>query len=863
MDGGSIAYCRTNTESIPSPSENTDNISLGGGVFIDAESGLGATFTMLSGRIYGCTAGCGGGVYVHAPLDQSFGSGQLSLFRMEGGEISDCLSSQDHSSDNPAPYSRTYNGGGGVCVKGSTYGRARFEFVGGTIRACKTYCNGSGVYSNGNFRMDGGLITGCYPASWTEDDRADGDFDKDIHSHGGGVYVRGLSSSNMSYFTMTGGKITGCYGASGGGVMVYGNGIFRMEGNSPEISDCGSVSTNGSLGNGGAIYIQSSTFDFVNGILTRNRATRYGGAVNINASSTFNLSGDCIISYNTAAHGGGLSQEAGECRMTIADDGIRIEHNQAVGGTGVAGNGGGVFIEKGILNISAGMISDNSATGNGGGVSLRTQRISGDMTVNITGGSIVRNTAGLNGGGLDLYADIATGSTVKNNILVNVDSGILSENKAVDGGAVNIWVEPNNSVATMNVGESVAPVISSNEVTGNGGGFCLENGSINIYKGGIAGNLAANGGGVCVKHGNVSVQNGTISSNTATAYGGALYVYNPTADAKTVSFVGGVMDHNTAAYGGGICVDGDINLTTTGTQVTDNTACNGGGIYLLDGAQMLFNGGLIVGNQASKHGEDVSLSTAYGISSSDIHGVGGGVYMDADTELSFDIGSTLGLYGNNADIAADDIFSAGDNTLLKLPDVSSMSLVDSPVPTTDLFWVEDYVEGDVMYSEGTNVMEAEGAVDDVRRYRKSLAELRRIYKLDLANFPAGISTYACIALGYEVIFITVEKSGLAKGESAIFTVSSAANPAADRISVLLTGDGNGTVSKKVAVYAGTWMVEEQPWSWAYTPSGATSITREIGSEMVDNDPEKLVFSFVNSQNAAAPPHDEAIIVNKM
>ena len=114
--------------------------------------------------------------------------------------------------------------------------------------------------------------------------------------------------------------------------------------------------------------------------------------------------------------------------------------------------------------------------------------------------------------------------------------------------------------------------------------------------------------------------------------------------------------------------------------------------------------------------------------------------------------------------------------------------------------------------------------------------------------------YICFALGYEVIYITITKTGLKEGESAIFTIF---KDGVEPVRLILTGKGNGAaVSKKIALTAGVWTVAETPWSWTYEPS-APSITQDIA------DDNKRNFVFGNTKKESLPMNHEHVIYKTM
>lgn len=115
-----------------------------------------------------------------------------------------------------------------------------------------------------------------------------------------------------------------------------------------------------------------------------------------------------------------------------------------------------------------------------------------------------------------------------------------------------------------------------------------------------------------------------------------------------------------------------------------------------------------------------------------------------------------------------------------------------------------------------------------------------------------------LALGYGIIYVTVKKTGLKKGQSAIFQLTKQGD-SKPYITVILTGkDDSGTaVQRSVALFAGTWTVKETNWSWAYS-SDVTEITHSFTKQ---SDAGTL-YEFVNTPRSDTPQHNESIKVNR-
>lgn len=854
MSGGAISYCGFDLSQHywTDGSLKSEVIHRGGAVFISSGSYSG-TFNFTGGIISECTAYRGGAVYVEAPTTGDLGENYG--FHMSGTAIiENCVASHR---------------GGGVYVQATASARGRFKMDGGTIQNCKARSTGCGVHVEGIFDMTGGTIQNNVPNIDT--DPTNTDYSTDYTQEqlmasnaplGGGICAWGYDEDSKAVLNISGGTISGNVAASGGGVMAHDNSEFTLS--NAVIRDNHALGYSGT-GNGGAVYANNATFTFNGGTLSGNKARRYGGAININEGSTMTLNGICTISDNQAGHGGGISQEAGECSMVLSSEGITIQNNIAIGCyeeiqdgyNYTEGNGGGLFIEKGTLTISGGKITGNKANGSGGGIALRSERLSGNITLNVSGNvEITNNIAnndggnegvgdiGGNGGGIDIYSEPSDETNTV--ITANISGGILKGNSADNGGGISVYINSasnDKNSASVSLGEGANAAV--------------------------------------------------IESNTANANGGGLYVFNNTANASTVAFSGGNILKNAShnGMGGGICVDGKVNLTTTGTNVKNNEAKNGGGIYLSGGASMTFNGGLICNNEAEGTPVD-DYTTAYQNDAKNA-GVGGGIYLAANSILNFftegEKPGAFGVYGNTATTAADDIFATGNSTSIQLPNVSKMSLDGFDVPTSELYWVEDYVVKDDNYKSGTKVNTYENGSENILRYRYSLNNFQDINKITFLESEAAkeYSKYVCLALGYEQYFVNLVKAGLKKDDSAIFKVSYLRDgvyiPYRTILFHRLKSDETGNVTASIVLTAGTWKFEEDTaWSGQkYTLSGVTSnlplssnlsavengeFTFEIGSTQYgDLDGAKTFnVTIINSSTGnSLPPSAESAVTNKI
>lgn len=542
MNGGAIKYC----------SSDPDINSFGGAVFIDAEDSNYGKFIMNGGLIEHCSAYRGGAVYIHKSLAE--GATGYGLFTMNGGEILNNSSVE----------------------------------------------SGGGIYTTGKFVMEDGLISNNKAG---ETDNAVDNVVVAQH-HGGGIEAIGESAVVI----MNGGIISENLAASGGGIMAYTDSTFTMNGG---IILGNFASGTGGQGNGGAVYVQAATFNFNNGILKENWARRYGGGININQTATLNLNGKCEILNNSANHGGGISQEAGDCQIELSNENILISGNVARtvdtdddAGDGGPGNGGGLFIEKGILNFSAGTIANNTATGRGGGISMCVKRIGGDIVVNMTGGNIINNAAGSTGGGIDIFADYKDDTSVTNHINVYLYGGLVDCNQSYDnGGGVQVWVNELNSESLFYIGQlmlNTEPTVTNNYSGNNGGAISIASGNVIMAKGLLHNNSAKdNGGSLYINGGNFTMTNGSFDNNTTEISGGAIYI-----DSGNAYIESGTITNNIALNSGGAiyvangniaigtkeCHDVGDSSTHIHPVIESNVASDGGGIYVDGGSTTMWCG---------------------------------------------------------------------------------------------------------------------------------------------------------------------------------------------------------------------------------------------------------------------------------
>ena len=655
--------------------------------------------------------------------------------------------------------------------------------------------------------------------------------------------------------------------------------------------------------------ITSSLFQYcvANSPNAKANQERTSGTVRTNGGAVGNMTlTDVTMQYNySSGHGGGLYWNAHGHKQTICKiDGCKFFYNKtgtegyADEYTTVNGYGGGLMLEGSFEFVNKQTIVKGNSTINAGG---------GICVCGYSGGAntgqstlyyqfnnyvYVEGNEAVNGAGLAfVFKDDRMTFDSTPTITADFDGCIINKNVATTHGG-GIYFEHELDENQEN-GYNYYPItinLNAGTITGNeaimGGGIYVNNESIHCntttnQKVIVSGNSAIqHGGGICILQGSVDMADGSeIKENTSKELGGGLYVYNASETEYTVAFGGGTISNNVAKAGGGISVDGKIALTTTNTDVIENKATNAGGIYLNNHAEMVFKGGMIRKNMAMADLSaenfgytNLTEKTAWHKSVGAIAGVGGGVFLDNNTTLSFEIpqGSDLGLYNNRATAAADDIFANGNGTSVTLPDVSSMNLANWEGAAGRLFWAEDYYsfhqneafKHDAMYAtDGINKVTNFSDPAGNLRYQFALGQLRRNHIQEVS--PKEYTNYVCLVLGYEIFYVNIIKEGLKNGESAMFNIyqvgaNDTAIPANAKLylTTLLTGgeEKDGKVYRTIALPAGHWGVRENDWSYTYQPKEGTGMeeVREIEKDDDINSPndEDKGFLFKNEEKTA-------------
>ena len=295
----------------------------------------GSRFIMEGGTISECSANAGGGLYATNQSTITINNGTISKCKavngyggglyaennstvtIEGGTISGCTA---------------VDSGGGLYADNSA-----IEISGGVISGCKEIGAGGGLYVVGStLNIKGGIISECTAA----DD-------------GSGLYA------NKSTINISGGTISGCEGRWGGGLYAENSSTIEISGGT--ISGC-------KVGAGGGLFVDSSTIRISGGIISECTTSDTGNGGGLYAkNSTIKITGG-RIENNKAALGGGVAL-IGDTTFEKPITNWTVIGNEAYATGGV---GGGIKLENGSMDVSAGSnrIYNNTAGGQGADIFL-------------------------------------------------------------------------------------------------------------------------------------------------------------------------------------------------------------------------------------------------------------------------------------------------------------------------------------------------------------------------------------------------------------------------------------------------------------------------------------------------------------
>ena len=531
----------------------------GGGVYMGS-----GTFNMYGGTITGCSAAAGAGVYV-----------DKGTFNMKGGTIT-----------NNSLASGKSDGGSVYLAAGA------FNLTDGVVSGTSNHVYGvstSVITISGGTVTGGSLVTGGADATLNIEDGAD--ITANVNNFGttnirGGTITGNVKASKVAVY-ITGGNVTGTltkvaennpvFEISGGrfvndpsAYVVDGKSViadtsvspyqYRVDdsvviGKWPDHTNWTAVTKGTTISADGFYYLNAATVSGQINIKAGNVTLCMCGHDLTSASQTIVISSGSLTLVNCKETGGNISHTgtyraiaiSGGAVVTMKDNihltetttgqeavfidvgTFNMEGGSITNNTGSAAGAVRVYSAGSAFNMSGGEISKNTATGNGGGVYVK----SGTFTM--TGGTISGNNAASGGG---VYVDGGT---------FNMEGGEISGNTATSGGA-GVYV---NS-GTFNMSGETARIAGDNAQLV----YVAYSGSLNMTNGTITGKGSNMVYVISITDKDSKITGGTINGQLTQAktgrkltLGGSLIVNGPVADYGNLYITGGTYNGDVKAYG--------------------------------------------------------------------------------------------------------------------------------------------------------------------------------------------------------------------------------------------------------------------------------------------------------------------------
>ena len=414
-NGGSVTgagiYVRKGSVDISGTEISGNTTSSNGGGLYVASSGV-TGFTMTGGAITGNSAGAGGG----ADINCQKGANPL----MDGVTISGNTASAG-------------NGGGIFVTSGMYLGIKDCVISGNTAGTASVSGHGGGIYNAGTCYIYGSTVIGDAGAGEAAK-LDDGKHSNLATGYGGGIYnAKNLYLGYSDYTSVTSyalEPLTGgvYYNFAGRGGAIY------AASSTQTVMASGTYKYNSvpSSSGGGAIFT-AGTLTMHDGLIDGNVAC-LGGGVYVSSSGSFTMN-DGTISDNYA-------NESDAC----GGGGVLVTGAFAMNSGAISGNhgylGGGVYVSS-DSSMSGGTISGNDAV-SGGGVYIAENKFT------MTGGVIEENTATANGGGVDVH----------NDGISSVGTLVLGDNAYIPLGTTNNDVYLCNAISLVSSLDKAAPVVT-------------------------------------------------------------------------------------------------------------------------------------------------------------------------------------------------------------------------------------------------------------------------------------------------------------------------------------------------------------------------------------------------------------------
>jgi hypothetical protein len=476
------------------------------------------------------------------------------------------------------------------------------------------------------------------------------------------------------------------------------------------------------------------------------------------------------VSGNTASELGGGIQNTG----IVTLDGSDVTNNTASNSGGIS-NGPAVGANLTIQNgsIISGNTSTDVACGCAGGLVNHGHAIF-DMDASTIDGNNADTGAGLSNFGIGTI----TNSTISNNVAtgfggggilnagkLTVDGSTISGNSADVGGGVN------NGEGTLTISNSD---ITGNDGDGGGGVVQFGPGLTTVVDSTISGNTAATGGaGVRLNQGGtVNIIRTEISGNVAASGGGGAIHNGPEGTQNTVNIIESTISGNSADEGGGLF--NGVVATIKNSTISGNSSTTGGaGVATVEpdavtsvrSSTITNNVGPGIGSEGLTSIKNTIVANSTGGSDCDGTLTSAGFNLIENPSGGCNVGGNLSGNITGQDPKLGPLADNGGPTLTHLPLIGSPAFEagspDCPPPDTDQRGVPrpQFNRCDIGADESEDVL---GIVEVIVEDPATLLPTGRV-EVDGSIFCVGGNTYKVFVRVDQASTGAVSKVGLATG----------------------------------------------------------------------------------------------------
>lgn len=430
--------------------------------------------------------------------------------------------------------------------------------------------------------------------------------------------------------------------------------------------------------------------------ITGGKPSGSGGGILFEHTGTLSLI-DSVVTLNEVTGAGGLGGGiATDGSVAIILDNTTVSDNKI---TGANGAGGGLANYGGPTYLLNSKITGNQTTGNGGGLFIRDGSL--ELTdTEVSGNAADTDSDGGDGGGLLIFSAALTTLTGSG------EGTCLIDNNTTNGKGGGIATQ------TINPGAFLIDhcTVSNNQTLndGEGGGIFNADGVVmSIINGSVITKNSAQGpGGGIANNGTLVVEDSTVSENAAdTNNAGTFGDGGGIASSKYLTIRGSLIDHNKANRGSGGGVSQTQHAVIQDTTLSNNTSTLGDGGGYFNSWESILTNVTIDGNTADGGGGGINnqwvlnLSNATVTGNTATAGDGGGIRNTWELGINnatiagntATAGNGGGIYNSSGILLTNSI--VGDNTAGGLgPDCNTTSDITSGGPNL----VEDESDCDIV-----------------------------------------------------------------------------------------------------------------------------------------------------------------------